>query len=59
MNAAETRRLEEITARYEERITEQATSIARLLRHLEYHHQELGHHSAEDCEVLSGKVRLQ
>jgi hypothetical protein len=41
------------------RLGTQSEHIARLLRHLQHHHQELGHRAAEDCDVLSGKVRLQ
>jgi hypothetical protein len=58
VNAAEQKRLDEIVAGYERRLKEQGDSIARMVRHLAYHHQELGHHSTEDCDILSGRVHL-
>jgi hypothetical protein len=39
------------------RLATQAGSIERLTKHLEYHHNQLGHKSFEDCDVLSGRVK--
>jgi hypothetical protein len=59
VNAEELQRLEATLAQYQQRIDNQAASIDRMLKHIQFHHDAQGYTNADHCPVISGKVKLE